>query len=683
MEYLMSRGPTAREVVPPKEVLSPTLDDEMVVTISKEGSPLSRFKDDIWDYSATSTSMKTINFRTKIESVLYGNGENEFENETLSNAVKFLKAIAIHWIGVVGGCSMSKLNGDLVAIANLISYCVDNSVQFKNLFSTPNAIEFLISRGSSDKQIGILLAKVQRFTDTATALGNSWFWGELTPSVEFLNRLKRFREQFPETGDAFQTLLIPSKIYQNLLKSTIEDLDLFVEKKDAINFLFQMRTLARDKAVSSDRKLGASPLTSNQAARLRVQWNKLARDDGRVAVALKELCDVGISKSESWAGIAENLGRWQFRCAILIAAFTGMRKSELLSIPLNGLKTLSTDSGDIPVFWSSTTKLEDNGVPRFTKWVTSSVVESAFEVARIITNGALSWSDDRAVVDENEQDIPLFISVEHGKKGKPHPRFRYTATSFNGGSSFGDLYKDELQITDQDVEEVSWFLYGEDVPNGISAGETWPLTFHQFRRSMAVYAAASGRVTYPVLKTQLKHISMVMTAYYSNSSSRAINILGNGLEVKGLRAEWAEAKARAEADDLFHLLESGLPLAGSAGKKLRSQQAKKELPRFLESRKTTKQAVKNGKIRYRPTLVGGCMSMKPCNKGAGVLASACISCEDAVFLPGSKIALEQTKEFYEMELAGDIPRRARQEYELNIRKINIFLQNLIESTEVS
>ncbi|MGQ7263358.1 hypothetical protein [Vreelandella sp. V005] len=683
MEALISRHSTVKEVIPPKQVLTSILDDEMVVTIAKDGSPLSRFADDIWDYSATSTSMKTLNFYTKIESVLASMGEDKAKYLDISNAVNFLKTIAVHWVSVLGGCSMSKLNGDMVAMANLVCYCADSGAPLKNVFSTPNAIDFLISRGSSDKQIGILLAKVQRFTDTSAALGNSCFWGELPLSVEFSNRLKRFRRQFPETGDSFQTLLIPSRIYQGLLKNTIEDLDRFIENKDTIKFIFQMRTLARDKALRLDRKLEANPLTSNQAARVGVQWNKLIRENGRVSIALKELCDVGVSKSESWAGIVDNLGRWQIRCAIIIAAFTGMRKSELLSIPLNGLKTLNTDNGDIPVVWSSTTKLESNGVPRFTRWITSSAVEAAFEVARIIANGALSWSDDRAVADANEQDIPLFLSVEHGKKGKPHARFRYTATSFNGGCALGDLYKDERKITAQDVEEVSWFLYGENVPNCIRVGETWPLTFHQFRRSMAVYAAASGRVSYPVLKAQLKHISMVMTAYYSNSSSRAVNILGDRLEVKALRAEWAEAKARTEADELFQLLDNTLPLAGSAGKKLRAHQAKGQLPDFLENRKTTKQAVKNGKIRYRTTLVGGCMSMKPCNKGAGVLASACISCENAVFLPGSKVALEQTKEFYEAELIGDIPKRARQEYETNIRQIDIFLQNLVESMEVS
>jgi len=76
------------------------------------------------------------------------------------------------------------------------------------------------------------------------------------------------------------------------------------------------------------------------------------------------------------------------------------------------------------------------------------------------------------------------------------------------------------------------------------------------------------------------------------------------------------------------------------------------------------------------------MSIKPCNKGAGVLASACISCENAVFLPGSRAALEQTKDFYEAQLVTNTPKRAREEYESNIKKINSFLKNLVETTEI-
>jgi integrase len=684
LSKLLSRNPITLEVLPLKEILTLKPADDMVVTITKDGSPLSRFRDDIWNYSATSASYRVLNFRTKIESIIPVDGAREASVKSLASANEFLKTLTLHWVSVIGGCSMSKLNGDVSAASFLVRFCLDSGIPVRKIFSTPDAIDFLTFRASTPKQTGLLLGKIQRFADTATVLGNNIFWQELSPSVEFQKRLKRARKKFPETTDSVQTLLIPSEIYQGVLKKTIEDLDLFLEHEKAIKLVFSLRAFARDKVIGLDQSQLPNAITrKQQKERIAYSWKKLLRENIEVSAALKELYEEGISKSENWAGVYNNLKRWQFRCAILISAFTGMRMSELLAIPLNGLKTISTDSGTIPVVWSTTTKLEVNGAPRFTKWVTSSVVETAFKVARIIAEGALAWSGCRRILDVNEQKTPLFLSVEHGTNGIPHPKFHYTTTVLNAGRDYVDLYKEELEVSAHDIEETSWFLYGENVPNVIKVGKTWPLAFHQFRRSLAVYAAASGIVSYPVLKNQLKHMSMMMTVYYSDSNSRAINILGNEAEVKAMQAEWADAKARVEADNLYKLLESDQPLAGIAGKRLRSQKDRGELPQFLESRTSTKQAVKKGKFRYRPTLVGGCVSVVPCNKGAGVLASACISCENAVFLPGSRAALEQTKEFYEAELAEGAPKRARQEYETNIKQIDSFLQSLVETVEVT
>ncbi len=679
----MSRNPIVKEVNPPNEFSDLKPADDMVVTINKDGSPRSIFRDDTWDYSATSSTLRLLNFRAKIESITPVDGVKLASKNSLNIANDFLKTLTLHWISALGGCSMSKLNGDVTAISFLVRYCSDREIPPENIFSTPDAIDFLTSRASTTKQVGLFLGKIQRISDTATVLSNNRFWQGIRPSVEFLSRLKRTRKKFPETTGSVQTLLIPSDIYQSVLKTTIEDLDCFLRHEKAIKLVFALRSLARDKGVALDRSLVPTATTRGQDGRIQYYWKKLLRENVDVSTALKELYKAGISKSESWAGLVENLKRWQLRCAILISAFTGMRKSELLAIPLNGLKTINTENGLIPVVWSTTTKLEANGAPRFTKWVTCSAVEAAFKVAKIITEGVLEWSGDRRVTDIQEQETPLFMSVQHGKSGIPHRQFSFTTATFCLKSINVDLYKKELKVTEQDIAETSWFLYGEGVPEAIEVGKVWPLTFHQFRRSMTVYAAASGMVSYPVLKAQLKHISMVMTVYYSDSNSRAINILGDEAEIKSLRAEWSDAKARAEADSIYTLLESNQPLEGIAGRRLKAQKDRDELPMFLESRASTKQAVKKGKFRYRPTLVGGCISVAACNKGAGVLASACISCENAVFLPGSRAALEQTKEFYEAQLAEGAPKRARQEYETNIKHIDSFLQRLVETEEVT
>lgn len=141
--------------------------------------------------------------------------------------------------------------------------------------------------------------------------------------------------------------------------------------------------------------------------------------------------------------------------------------------------------------------------------------------------------------------------------------------------------------------------------------------------------------------------------------------------------EWHDAQARVESDNLHELLDSGVKLTGSAGKNLQTKRAENKLPKFLDDRNSTKKAVKNGKIRYRSTLVGGCMSIKPCDKGAGILASACISCENAVFLPESRSSLLQTKDFYESQLTLDIPKRVHHEYETSIKKIDSLLSVLV------
>lgn len=681
MSRIMMRESPVKEVKPIIKIFKDAFPNNLVVTITKNGDPLSRFSDDIWDYSATSNNLRNLHFKNKIDAILLRNDSNkkDIPYHNIDEAVIFLKTLTLHWLSIISGCSMSKLNGDLTAISYLNTYCLINNIEQNEIFQNAEAIDFLIKLIPTEKQVGILLGKIQRITDTASTQSKNSFWQKLKPSCEFLVKLKETRKIFPETTSSKQTLLIPSNIYQGVLKKTIEDLNLFLKLKDEINYIFSMRGLARDRVTNSCKELTCSRLNQKQKSQLNTQWKTLVDKNTRLARALQKVSDLGVSKNPTWAGLLNSLSFWQLRCSILIASFTGMRKNEILAIPLNGLKFLDTDNGPVPIIWSTTTKLERNGKPRLTKWVTSSIVQIAFDVAKIIALGILDWAGDRKVIPVSEKNVPLFLSAEHGKYGTTHPRFDFGVVLLGLKRSIHAIYKDELKVSQSDLAELSWFMYGEE-PDNIKVGMAWPLAFHQFRRSMAVYAAASGMVSYPVLKAQLQHISMIMTVYYSDSSSRAINILGNEQEVKALGAEWANAKARIESDNLHQLLNSNQPLAGSAGKILRAQQLSGDLPNFLESREKTQHAVKNGKIRYRSTLVGGCMSQKHCNKGAGVLASACISCESAIFLPGSKAALEQTKVFYEAQLAKKPPMRARQEYELNIKKINSFMSKLVEST---
>ena len=674
MTKVMTRESFVKEIQPIHKDLIKNPVSDLVVTLSKSGDALSVFSDDIWDYSATSTSTRTIDFKTKIQnlSTVIATNNGEF-----NLAVRFLKKLTLNWICEVNGCSMSKLNSDLVAITFLVSYCVNNNIKISDIFTNPNAIDFLITNNSSEKQIGSHLGRIQRFIDTASILNQNNFWCNLQPSKEFSDKLEKARKVFPETSQSLQTMVIPSRIYQNLLKDTIESLQIFNKHIDKIAYVFSARTRVRDDTLGLNESVPVSRCNKSQTTLVSVYWKTALEKDTKLTSILIELKDLSIIKDASWLGLTTTLSQIQMKSAIIIAAFTGMRKNELISIPFNGLSYIHSDTGDIPVVWSTTTKLESNGVPKFTKWVTGSIVEEAFKAAKFITQGALKWSGNKSQLEADDSKLPLFLSIENGKFGWPHPRFDYATTSLNTRVLQQMLLSEHLLISEQDLKEISNFLYGGEISSKVKLGKPWPLSFHQFRRSLAVYSAASGYVSYPTLKSQLKHISMIMTVYYADSSSGALNILGDGSEVQAMRKEWQDAKARVESDSLHELLDSGVTLAGAAGKSLQTKRSENKLPNFLEDRKNTKKAVKNGKIRYRSTLVGGCMSLKSCDKGAGVLASACISCENAVFLPESRSSLLQTKDFYESQLTLDIPKRVHHEYKTSIKKIDSLLSVLV------
>lgn len=671
----MMRESFVREIHPISRGLIENPLNNLAVTFSKNGYPLSVFSDDVWDYSATSNLMRTINFRSKIRNLKLA--EN-VDNKKIDLGVKFLKIFALNWICEVNGCSMTKLNSDLVAISFLVGYCINNNIGYSNIFTEPDAIDFITTSNTSEGQVGLCLARIQRFIDTASVLSQNKFWLELQPSEKFSKKLAKTRKIFPETTKSFQTMVIPSRIYQGLLKNTIESLEVFNKYIEEIEYIFYIRTKLRDETLKVGKNSALAKLTSTQQSLFNLRWRSNLEKNIKLTSILEELQKLGLIQDRSWGSLVICLGQMQIKSAIIIAAFTGMRKSEILAIPFNGLKYINSDKGDIPVVWSTTRKLENNGVPRFTKWITGSIVEGAFKAAKSITIGALNWSGNRSQIEVDESKLPLFLSIENGKFSKPHPNFDYTTSSLRNEQLEKIMKNKQLLITEQDLSEVSWFLYGEEISDKVQLGQPWPLGFHQFRRSLAVYAASSGYVSYSTLKSQLKHISMMMTVYYTDSNSRAINILEDSPETNAMRKEWKEAQARSESDNLHRLLDSAVTLTGAAGKNLQLQKTQNKLPKFLENRKNTTKAIKNGKIRYRSTLVGGCMSIKPCDKGAGILASACISCENAVFLPESRSSLLQTKDFYESQLTLDIPKRVHYEYETSVKKINSLLSVLIE-----
>ncbi len=64
----------------------------------------------------------------------------------------------------------------------------------------------------------------------------------------------------------------------------------------------------------------------------------------------------------------------------------------------------------------------------------------------------------------------------------------------------------------KELEDIDPFRAWHTEPE-FAIGKRWPLTTHQLRRSLAVYANASGLVRLSSLRRQLQHITREMSLY--------------------------------------------------------------------------------------------------------------------------------------------------------------------------
>lgn len=75
-------------------------------------------------------------------------------------------------------------------------------------------------------------------------------------------------------------------------------------------------------------------------------------------------------------------------------------------------------------------------------------------------------------------------------------------------------------------------------------GSVWAFASHQFRRSLACYAASSGFVKLPTLNRQFKHLTLAMTRYYSRNFKMLIRFsVATTKKRKSLTYQVAKLKA--------------------------------------------------------------------------------------------------------------------------------------------
>src|SRR5690606_31954091 len=127
-----------------------------------------------------------------------------------------------------------------------------------------------------------------------------------------------------------------------------------------------------------------------------------------------------------------------------------------------------------------------------------------------------------------------------------------------------------------------------------------------------------------------------MTAYYGENSSYAQSFLideeGRPIDNRSVLSAFREAK-QFNASLLLHerVIQASETLKGPKGTEIQLAKDRRKLPKILTSREETEKAIKQGKLSFRETPVGGCMLKGVCpHFGIDVVLPCTSSCAEAI-----------------------------------------------------
>ena len=372
-----------------------------------------------------------------------------------------------------------------------------------------------------------------------------------------------------------QTPLIPSRVYCHILTGLIDRMQLIESELDLLLDAYnKVRNISGTEPgfQSSSRRKKANSSIENFLISLGY--------DPKDNSTIRSFINTRISLH-------------QVALMLVVAAFSGMRNGEVAILPLENLLTEFEQHGATHYEIQGYTHKLNNGVKRPASWITSHQGVRAIRLAQRI---ARTIQQDHGKQLKAGQQALLFSTI-----GGPSARRK--------GYSL-DAYRNKLReivcplVVQADIDELELLEMSNSWErNDIQVGQRWPLTFHQLRRSLAVYAHRSGMVSLPGLKSQLQHITDEMALYYSDGFSRAVNLV---FDSQHFSHEWNAAKSESSyyAYALSVLFNED-DLLGRGSQHMANVICSR-------SHEDTLRLFQENKIAYRETPLGGCVSTEPC-----------------------------------------------------------------------
>lgn len=614
--------------------------DDFVLCRDVNGQAAAIYGERIWDFNPYRLSARKLT-RIRFDTVF---GTATAEDLELIEECKYVLYCLIYFSGGgrIGRLSASTLLQYWAILRLAIKFCEEQQrkelvgrLTLKQLFSVPVYLAAFISQVKVD---GGFLSGVIR---GLIKVGVKRLGYEVVNPKKF--NLKRVpTEQHP---------VIPTRIYLNVINRAGDLLDhiykgVLIYEKFIACFADDYYGLQHD--LQKSHGLGGRSMHRPDMA-------EAIRDHG-----LEEVF-VDFFKCPHKRRLQTMLLRMQHVVKIIIHVYTGMRDQEVLRMPYSCLskrvvrkptldgRGIQRDCSQSINLISTATKF--SGYKKQAVWFAPLEVMKAVEVAQAICRGLARLHR----IDLND-NLPLFLNPSVVGNAKRKSDIGVAAFSTE---EMSELFAESIVIRTGDLQELRQTDPARDFSKSkkFDIGNSWLLTSHQFRRSLAFYGCSSGFISLPTLRSQFKHMTVQMARYYSNHYENLRTVFGyyndeNGefdLPSSHFAFEYQMAMPTSVANQLIaDLLLKEEPLFGGTGSYMEKQKksVKDGAVKIENLRAETERRVRNGTLSYRPTLLGGCTKVGRCDSFLLGDFAACLSCEGAIIQTnklewGVKDALEE------------------------------------------
>ncbi|WP_196563635.1 hypothetical protein [Proteus terrae] len=262
-------------------------------------------------------------------------------------------------------------------------------------------------------------------------------------------------------------------------------------------------------------------------------------------------------------------------------------------------------------------------------WVTAASAKTAIDLMTVLTK---RWRRETTYPDEKYADS---VWVNQGYRSAP-PKL---ITDWNLRLQCFCKHFDFV-VTEKDYQEclASNPSSLDRVKESVVVDKPWPMSTHQFRRTLAFYCVKNRLGTLIALKQQFKHLYLSMTEWYTNGGKLA-SLRNLKVDTK-IQQALEEINAETTANKIFKQWHSDETLSGSHGKAIMKMRG--DMPTIYSSWDVIYKAVKDGKLTLHGSMHSYCKSGYDCDMDGVVTPQFCVDCSS-----GSSIIDEQQAKWWQ------------------------------------